>query len=226
MRARLLASALVTGAAWLQAAPAPAQSCHGTPQAREATAQQIRAYVRSKGAQVLSFVGYSGAGYEDPAAMREAAERVLAGHDPARTLVNIGGTAVGIGEVYALAKARGFATMGIVSTLARDGGEPLSPCVDQVFFVHDRSWGGRLPGSTRLSPTSAAIVANSHAVVGIGGGEVARDEMLGARAAGLPVRYVPADMNHRIARDKARAKGLPEPTDFHGAAHAALMPRP
>ena len=36
--------------------------------------------------------------------------------------------------------------------LARDGGETLSPCVDQVFFVRDASWGGRLPGSTRLAP--------------------------------------------------------------------------
>ena len=76
-------------------------------------------------------------------------------------MINIGGTAVGIGVVYELAKQRGFRTLGIVSTLARDGGETLSPCVDLVFFVRDASWGGRLPGSKRLAPTSAAIVANS-----------------------------------------------------------------
>ncbi|HMO49135.1 MAG TPA: hypothetical protein PKB14_24315 [Rubrivivax sp.] len=209
-------------AAWLAAAQA--QPCDGTPQTREATSRQIRDFVRASGKQLITFVGYSGAGYEDPAAMRAAAEQVLAGYDPARTLVNIGGTAAGIGEVYALAKRRGFATLGIVSSLARDGGEPLSPCVDQVFFVRDASWGGRAPGSKRLAPTSAAIVANSHALIGIGGGEIARDELLAARAAGKPVRFVPADMNHAAARDKARAKGQSEPVDFRGAAHASLAP--
>lgn len=204
------------------AAGVQAQDCPGTPQAREATSAQIHEFVAARGMQLLTFVGYSGAGYEDPAAMREAAEQVLAAHDPARTLVNIGATAAGIGEVYALARRRGFGTVGIVSTLARDGGEPLSPCVEHVFFVRDASWGGLLPGTQQLAPTSATIVANSSAVVGIGGGEVARDEMLAARAAGKPVRFIAADMDHRIASDKARAKGQPAPSDFRGAADAAL----
>jgi len=224
---RLLARTLpvlLCASVWLASAQAQPQTCQGTPPAREATSRQIHAFVKSRGQQVLTFVGYSGAGYEDPAAMRAAAEQVLAAHDPARTLVNIGGTAAGIGEVYALARARGFATLGIVSSLAREGGEALSPCVDQVFFVRDATWGGRLPGSKRLAPTSAAIVANSDAMVGIGGGEIARDELRAARAAGKRVQFVPADMNHQIARDKAHAKGQPEPTDFRGAAHAALAP--
>jgi hypothetical protein len=97
----------------------------------------------------------------------------------------------------------------------------LSPCVDEVFFIKDATWGGRLPG-VAVSPTSAALMAVSHRVVGIGGGEVARDEMLAARAAGIPVRFLAADMNHAIARDKARNKGQAEPVDFRGAAHAAL----
>ena len=210
------------GFALLAALPPWALACNAAPAVREATSQQIRAFVRAKGMDVLSFVGYSGAGYEDLPAMRAAAEQALAGRDPAKTMVNIGGTAVGIGEVYELAKARGFVTLGIVSTLARDSGETLSPCVDQVFFVRDASWGGRLPGSTRLAPTSAAIVANSREFVAIGGGEIARDELRAARAAGKPVHFVPADMNHRIARDKALAKGQSEPTDFRGAAHAAF----
>ena len=98
----------------------------------------------------------------------------------------------------------------------------MSPCVDEVFFIKDATWGGRLPGSRHLSPTSAALVAVSHRVVGIGGGEVARDEMLAARAAGIPVRFLAADMNHAIARDKARNKGQAAPVDFRGAAHGAL----
>jgi len=218
-RRRLLWAACT---ALLAAAPAWAHNCEGPPLLREATSQQIGEYVSGSGKRVLSFVGYSGAGYEDAAAMRAAAWQALQRHDPAHWLVNIGGTAVGIGEVYELAKAAGFVTLGIVSTRARDGGDALSPCVDQVFFVRDASWGGRMPGSTRLAPTSAALVAHSSEFVGIGGGEVARDELAAARAAGKPVHFVPADMNHRIARDKALAKGQSEPTDFRGAAHAAF----
>jgi len=74
-----------------------------------------------------------------------------------------------------------------------------------------------------LSPTSSAIVRNSDALVGIGGGEVARDELLAARRAGKPVTFIPADMNHKLAREKARLKGLPEPKEFGGAAAAALV---
>jgi hypothetical protein len=202
-------------AALLAASPAWAQGCEGPPLQREATSQQIGEYVRASGKRVLSFVGYSGAGYEDAAAMRAAARQALQRHDPAQWLVNIGGTAVGIGEVYELAKAAGFVTLGIVSTRARDGGDALSPCVDQVFFVRDARWGGRMPGSTRLAPTSAALVAHSSEFVGIGGGEVARDELAAARAAGKPVHFAAADMNHRI-----------EPSDFRGAASALFAPRP
>ena len=115
--------------------PVQAQACGPAPAAREATSPQIGAWLHERGLQVLTFVGYSGAGYENPDAMLAAAGQVLDRHDPARTVVNIGATEAGIGAVYALARQRGFRTMGIVSTLAREAGEPLSPCVDQVFFV-------------------------------------------------------------------------------------------
>ena len=208
------------------AAPAGA-ACEPRSVLRDAdTPRTVSEFVATSGMAMLTFVGYSGAGYEDEAAMRAQARQELARFDPARTIVNIGATATGIGAVYELARERGFFTLGIVSSLARDGGEALSPCVDAVFFVRDTVWGGRLPGLATLSPTSAAIVANSVAVVGIGGGEVARDELLAARAAGKSVRFIPADMNHRIALDKALSKGQPLPTDFRGAAHLALRPEP
>jgi len=206
----------------LLALSSSALSCDSPRTASEATPDEIRAFVRARKAKVLTFTGYSGAGYEDAAAMLAHAERVLSGFDPKRTVVNIGATAAGIGAAYEVAKRRGFFTMGIVSSLARDEGAPLSPCVDRVFFVRDSTWGGRLAGSDELAPTSAAIVAVSDVFVGIGGGEVARDEMLAARRAGKKVTFIPADMNHEIARSKARKKGEPEPADFRGAAHAAL----
>jgi hypothetical protein len=189
---------------------------------RESTSAGIKTFIREKKRSAVTFTGYSGAGYEDEAAMLAQAERLLAAYRPARVMINIGATAEGIGAVYELAKRKGFTTMGIVSVLARDEKVPLSPCVDYVFYIKDSTWGGRLPGSEKLAPTSAAIVANSAAMVGIGGGEIARDEMLAARKAGKPVTFIPADMNHQLARAKAQKKGLPEPTDFSGPAHAAL----
>lgn len=190
----------------------------------EATSEQIGRFIGQRGARVLMFQGYSGAEYEDPQAMLALARQALAGHDPKTTLVCAGATAAGIGAVYALARRSGFTTMGIVSTLAREQGVPLSDCVQHVFFVRDASWGGWLPDAQRLSPTSAAIVEHSDEMVGIGGGEIARDEMLAARRAGRPVQFHPADMNHALARDKAARRGEAPPTDFRGAAHEALAP--
>ncbi len=154
--------------------------------------------------------------------MLASAERVLSELDAGRTIVNIGATPDGIGAVYELAKRKGFVTTGIVSVQAMRSNVPLSPYVDYVFYVEDATWGGYLEGTERLSPTSEAMVENSSIVVGIGGGEVARDELLEARRSGKAVRFLPADMNHEKARGNARRKGLPPPTDFRGAAHLAF----
>jgi hypothetical protein len=203
-------------------APAASAACEGPREIREASLESIKAFVGATGKSVLTFAGFSGAGYERQDRLIEQASRVLDAHDPSKTLINIGATAEGIGIVYELARRKGFTTMGIVSTLARDERVALSKCADYVFFVKDETWGGRVEGAERLSPTSTAMVEVSTAFVGIGGGEVARDEMLAARRAGKPVEFIPADMNHEVARQKARKKGQAEPADFRGAAHAAL----
>ena len=138
--------------------------------------------------------------------------------EPADTIVNIGAMPEGIGAVYELAEQRGFATTGIVSTVARQYAAELSPCVDRVFFVEDDTWGGLIDGDEKLSPTSTAMVEVSDLLVGIGGGEVARDELLIARQSGIEIRFFPADMNHQIALENAARRGQPVPTDFCGAA--------
>ena len=219
-RAHTLSTLVVTFCA---AGPvARADPCDGPRDVRDASLASIRTFVDGRRMTVLTFGGYSGAEYEDRAAMLTHASTVLDRHDPATTLVSIGATAQGIGAVYELAKQQGFTTLGIVSTLARDEHVTLSPCVDHVFFVADDTWGGLVRGTDRLGPTSTAIVDIGTEFVAIGGGEVTRDEMLAARRAGKPVTFVPADMNHAIAREKARKRGEPAPTDFRGAAHGAL----
>lgn len=210
-------------AAGLGVTAAAAAACQGPREVHEADLASIKAFVEGKRMTVLTFTGFSGARYEDPEAMLRHASRLLAAHDPARTLVNVGATAEGIGAVYAIAKHNRFTTMGIVSTLARDESVALSECVDYVFYVKDSTWGGRVPGADGLSPTSEAMVAVSAAIVGIGGGDVARDEMQEARRRGTPVTFIPADMSHRIAREKARRQGRGDPADFRGAAETALV---
>lgn len=191
-----------------------------TPKQRTASPEEIAAFLADTGKFVLTFVGYSGAGYQDEPAMLDIAEQVLSRFDPDETIVNIGATPEGIGAVYFLAKQEGFETTGIVSTQALDYEAELSPCVDQVFYVADDTWGGFLPGTQELSPTSAAMVNVSGLIVAIGGGDVARDELLAAHALGKPVRLFAADMNHEKARETARRKGLEAPTRFDGATAA------
>ena len=169
--------------------------------------------LRPPGRQVLTFLGYSGAGYQNLAAALAEAASVLAAHDPARTTVNIGATADGIGAVYRLARSRGFATMGIVSSLALESGATWAAEVDRIYVVEDTTWGGA-GADGLLSPTSAAMVAVSDEMVAIGGGAIARDELMAARREGKRCRFIPAESNHEIARQKARSAGKPVPASF------------
>lgn len=81
-----------------------------------ATVDAIHAYFRTSGKTVVTFTGYSGAGYEDPAAMLAVALWQLDRYPPASTIVNIGATPDGIGALHEVARRRGYTTTGIVST--------------------------------------------------------------------------------------------------------------
>lgn len=188
------------------------------PLARTANAEEIRSFFKARGKKVVTFIGYSDAGYEDQEAMLGIAKNVLMELDPEQTIVNIGATRSGIGAVYGIANQMRFTTTGIVSSQARKHDVELSPSVDHVFYVEDGTWGGFLGGSDELSPTSKAMVEASDLIVGIGGGEVGRDEMIVAKQRRKDVRFFPADMDHQRAIEKARKKGLPLPTNFRGAA--------
>jgi hypothetical protein len=188
---------------------------------RPANPKAAVAQIRLAGKRVVTFLGYSGSGYEDSDAVREAIEGVLASLDPGSMLINAGGTAEGIGIVYPIAKARGFSTAGIVSSRADKEKSQLSADADRIYIIDDDSWGG-LMADGELSPTSLAMVGASDEMVAIGGDAIARDELSAAKAAGKPVRYIPADMNHEWARRKARNGGKEEPRDFRGAAYRSF----
>jgi hypothetical protein len=167
--------------------------------------------------KVVTFCGFSGAGYEYPAAVEHVIRKQLTRFAPQTTAVCAGATAEGIGMVYPIAKQQGFRTIGIVSSLAEAEGMAMSDNVEIVYVVKDDTWGGWQ--GTELSPTSEAMVEISDEMIGIGGGTIARDELEEARKRGKPVKFFPAEMNHALAVEKARKAGKPPPDDFHGKAH-------
>jgi hypothetical protein len=220
MRIRPIVPALL-----LCAAPAAwAEPCRPAA-AKEATPGEIRAFFDGRGMQTVTFMGYSGAKYEEPSVMLALAGKALEKYVPQRTIVLIGATREGIGAVYDLAKSKGFTTAGIVSSQAKVNNVPFSPCVDHLFVVEDATWGGIDPKTKRLSPTSAAMVENSDVMVAIGGGDIARDEMTAARRAGKPIEFHAADMNHKVALERAKKRGEPAPTNFSGSAAAVFGKR-
>lgn len=188
----------------------------------EMTPDEVRAYFSGLNLRVLTFFGYSGMGYESDTYLLTKAREVLDGVSAESTLINLGVTAAGLGQVYALAKELGFRTSGIVSTQALAYLEDVSDYVDHICFVKDEQWGGFLPGTDKLSPTSEAMVTVSDVCVAIGGNEVSRDELLAARKLGKPVRFIPAEMNHDNLIHRTYSKGLPRPTSFEGEAHKAF----
>ena len=124
-----------------------AEACELATTVRSATLEDIKTFFGGEQKAVVTFVGYSGADYEDKTTMLQTAENILAEFDPAKTIINIGATQVGIGAVYAVAKRKGFLTTGIVSALAKEYQVELSACVDYVFYVPDTAWGGFIEGS-------------------------------------------------------------------------------
>jgi hypothetical protein len=181
------------------------------------TVEEVITFFMRQRKTVLTFYGYSGMGYEDEKAMLAIARKVLSGYSAETTLVNIGVTSSGIGAIYPLAKSMGFSTAGIVTSLALEhpaGTAGISEAVDHICFVADKQWGGNLPDTHELSPTSRAMVECSDILVGIGGGGISEAEMLAGKAQGKPVYFYPADKNHAYAISYAKRMGLPPPESF------------
>jgi hypothetical protein len=182
------------------------------------TPSETKSFFEKLGKEVVTLIGYS-MDYEDREAMLRQVESVLSEYDPDTTIINIGGTKGGIGAAYPIAKARGFRTTAIVSTCAVKWLDDISPSVDHICFVTDSQWGGKLPDSDQLSPTSQAMVSCSDIFIGIGGGLISRDEMLAAQEQGKPVYFYPAERNHQYMIRRAQKRNLDPPESFWGEAH-------
>ncbi len=184
----------------------------------EMTPTDVLAFFKSQGKTVVTFFGYS-ADYKSEKALLKIAEDVLGGYSPETCLINIGATSSGVGAIYPLAKSMGFTTTGIVSSLAIQQLDGISAAADHICFVTDDLWGGKLPDSDNLSPTSQAIVMCTDIFIGIGGGKISRDEMLAAKEQGKPVHFYPAEISHKVSLRSACKMNLPTPDSFWGEAH-------
>jgi hypothetical protein len=80
----LAAVALLAGS-FVGAAAAAPLACQGPTHIRTGDTTAIASHIKATGKNVLSFVGYSGAGYQDPDVLIREASRILDRHDPART---------------------------------------------------------------------------------------------------------------------------------------------
>jgi adenosine deaminase len=138
--------------------------------------------------RVISFLGYS-SDYADEALLEQTINDQLKNCSPKDTLINAGGTRIGIGIVYKIAKEMGFETLGIVSTRAKP--DELSEQVDFVIYIEDAEWGGYDEANGKLYPVSSAIVRCTDTALVLGGGIIAQAEMLALRDAGKDVIYIP-----------------------------------
>lgn len=188
------------------------------------TPAEVRIFFISLGKKVVTFFGYS-VDYENKNAMLKTAKDALSLYSPTNVVINIGATAGGIGAVYPLARELGFTTTGIVSSVAMQDLKYISNAIDHICFVEDAQWGGKLPNSNELSPTSQAMISCSDVLIAIGGGEVTRDELMAGKGQGKAVHFYPAEISHEYLIQQARKKHQPAPKSFWGAAHEVFGKR-
>lgn len=184
----------------------------------EMTPREAQIFFKSMKKTVVTYFGYSSI-YENEEEMLTIVKKTLAEYSPETTLINFGVTTSGLGALYPIAKEMGFTTTGIVTTLALEYPDEISKYVDHICFIKDTQWGGKLPHSKELCPTSQAMIACSDILIGIGGNEVVRDELLFGKELGKPIQFYPADINHEWWSLRQRQRGLLPPASFKGAAH-------
>jgi len=182
------------------------------------TPEEASLFFKDLGKTVVTFYGFS-IKYHDGEGMLKIVREELLKYSPETTLVNMGATIGGLGAAYSLAKSMEFITTGIVSTEALDNVDDISESVDHVCFIKDKQWGGNMPSSNELSPTSKAMVACSDILIAIGGGKIVRDELLAGQEQGKPVQYFAAEMDHELAIHRAERMGLAPPQSFMGSAY-------
>lgn len=188
-------------------------------------ASSIKQFFNLLGKSAIYFAGYGELGYEEEGAVRRIAHEVLKSLPPSNVVVHAGtllrlGGQHGIAEVYTLAKEFGIETTGIHPSVAMNFADThrVSPHCDHVFFIEDDTWGGFPTGDDIPSPTLSLHLDVSDELVMIGGGRHAAHELKAFISKGKPVRFFPADSNHRVTRQWFEHAGI-KMQDLRGEAH-------
>jgi len=160
--------------------------------------------------------GYSGLEYADTDTVREKLRSILRGlyeKHGSRLLVVSGGTKIGIGMVYKIAKELDLPTLGIVSEQASF--EAISAACDAVLFVADPN--GTWEVTTPEGDSMMVDAASTGEMYYFGGGEVAVKEIQEARQKGIPVTLFPQfmpDPEKVLSKRKTKPDFEAMPTKF------------
>ncbi|EAC0469615.1 hypothetical protein DRT92_21955 [Salmonella enterica subsp. enterica serovar Newport] len=163
----------------------------------------------------VTFIGYSGLGYESPDLLKETLksklEQCLHEHPDKQVVVVCGGTGAGIGAVYSLVREDEFLRdkvkcIGIVSDEALKGAEnELALSKDKIAFVPDPdgSW------QTKSSSGYPYMLYPSHKyggeVVSLGGGQIGYDEVKAAQKNGIKTSIFSFRPNYNELQKKLQA---------------------
>lgn len=171
-------------------------------------ADEVIEELRTSGKKIHSIFGYSDLGYEDEEVVMDKVRSDLSQLDPSTTAIAIGATRGGIGKAYEIAKSLGFTTVGIVSSKSLAHGGHYSDYVDEINIVRDTEWGGYLPGTNIMAPTTQVFVQASDSIAAYGGGMNTAVAIKEAMDLGKSVTFTPAEMNHTLVGDNTDYKGL------------------
>ncbi len=182
-------------------------------------AQQAIAKMREiKGSKrIVTFMGNSANGYQYAKVVDEILLEKLRSMDPAKDIVNCGGTKEGISRVYELAKGMGFETMGIASTQALRYSGTFSSNLDHLVLIDDKNWGGKNADGSH-TPALEVFLTGSDEIFAVGGGLNTAITIEEFEKLGKPLTYRAAEVNHDSARREALYKKRPAPTTYEGAA--------
>ncbi|EPE4643766.1 hypothetical protein ACSI87_003342 [Salmonella enterica subsp. enterica serovar Brandenburg] len=163
----------------------------------------------------VTFIGYSGLGYESPDLLKETLksklEQCLQEHPDKQIVVVCGGTGAGIGAVYSLVREDEslrdkVKCIGIVSDEALKGAEnELALSKDKIAFVPDPdgSW------QTKSSSGYPYMLYPSHKyggeVVSLGGGQIGYDEVKAAQKNGIKTSIFSFRPNYNELQKKLQA---------------------
>lgn len=170
--------------------------------------KDILQFKQSTGKKIVTLFGYASSGYENIESVMDAIKTILDERFPCTDwIVNAPGSAIGIGNFYAKAQQKHYETMGIISSHVLEVKDQHNPdslrypgypieCKN-LFMIQDIVWGGYLSHGTELSPTTAAMIGVSDAIIQAGGNEIAKYELIAAlnTVTIQVVIFIPAKMN-------------------------------